>query len=79
MTKDQQYQPKAGSQVDLLDGAVWRTSSYSGTHGNCVEVASNLPGLVAIRDSKEPEGAVLVVSTEGWGEFTDGVRDGEFG
>ena len=34
--------------------------------GNCVEVARNLPGLVAVRDSKEPDGAKLVVSLETW-------------
>ena len=32
--------------------------------GNCVEVARNLLGLVAVRDSKEPDGARLVVSRE---------------
>ena len=32
-------------------------SSYSGQSGNWVEVASNLPGLVAVRDSKERDGA----------------------
>ena len=49
-----------------LHGAVWRKSSRSGTQGNCVEVATNLPGLVAIRDSKDPEGTVLVVEAEEW-------------
>ena len=37
--------------------AVWRKSSRSnGSGGNCVEVASNLPGIVAVRDSKDPQG-----------------------
>lgn len=57
------------AEPDPLAGAVWRTSSYSGTSGNCVEVATNLPGLVAIRDSKNPEGAKLVVSAEEWRLF----------
>lgn len=35
-----------------LSRAQWRKSSYSGNNGNCVEVATNLPHLVAIRDSK---------------------------
>ncbi len=52
-----------------LEPAVWRKSSYSGTSGNCVEVATNLPGLVAIRDSKDPDGPKLVVSVEEWREF----------
>ena len=40
-----------------LSRAEWRKSSYSGQSGNCVEVARNLPGLIAVRDSKEPDGA----------------------
>jgi hypothetical protein len=38
-----------------LTGAQWRTSSYSGGNGGtCVEVADNLPGVIAVRDSKDP-------------------------
>ena len=47
-----------------LSRAEWQKSSYSSQSGNCVEVARNLPGLVAIRDSKERGGARLVVSRE---------------
>ena len=39
-----------------LSRAEWRKSSYSGQSGNCVEVARNLPGLVAVRDSRSPTG-----------------------
>src|SRR5208282_580831 len=44
-------------------------SSYSGQSGNCVEVAHNLPGLVAIRGSKSPEGPNLLVSPGTWRAF----------
>ena len=57
-----------------LSRAEWRKSSYSGQSGNCVEVARNLPGLVAVRDSKEPDGARLVVSQETWRVFIRSVR-----
>ena len=54
--------------------AEWRKSSYSGQDGNCVEVARNLPGLVAVRDSKEPDGAKLVISREAWRAFIRAAR-----
>jgi uncharacterized protein DUF397 len=57
-----------------LEGAIWRKSSYSGTQGNCVEVATNLPGIVAIRDSKNPDGEVLTVSRTSWAAFVAGLR-----
>jgi hypothetical protein len=43
-----------------LTRAIWRKSSYNG--GNCVEVASNLLSIVAVRDSKNPEGPVKVAA-----------------
>jgi hypothetical protein len=57
----------------------WRKSSYSSNGGgNCVEVASGLPGVVAIRDSKDREGSRLAVSGQAWSAFVQGVRQGEF-
>ena len=61
------------TEVDL-SRAEWRKSSYSGQSGNCVEVARNLPGLVAVRDSKEPDGAKLVVSRAAWRVFIRAAR-----
>jgi hypothetical protein len=57
-----------------LSRAEWRKSSYSGQDGNCVEVARNLPRLVAVRDSREPDGARLVVQQEAWRVFIRNVR-----
>lgn len=57
--------------------AVWRTSSYTNNGGACVEVADNLPGLVAVRDSKDRSGPVLVFTRAQWREFTAGIRSGE--
>ncbi len=58
----------------VLASAIWRKSSYSGTHGNCVEVATNLPGVVAVRDSKDPEGGTLIFGPEEWSAFVAEVR-----
>jgi Domain of unknown function (DUF397) len=62
-----------------LTSARWRKSSYSGTNGgNCVEVAQNLPGAVAVRDSKDPDGPKLAFGPDEWLAFTAGVKAGEF-
>ena len=48
-----------------LSLAVWRKSSYSnGSGGACVEVARNLPGIVAVRDSKDRQGPALVFGAD---------------
>ena len=57
-----------------LSCAEWQKSSHSGQSGNCVEVARNLPELVAVRDSKAPDGAKLVVSRVTWLAFIRIVR-----
>jgi hypothetical protein len=57
----------------------WRKSSYSGNGGSdCVEVASNLPGIVAVRDSKNVPGPELAVSDQAWSAFVQGIKHGEF-
>ena len=57
-----------------LSRAEWHKSSYSGQSGNCGEVARNLPGLVAVCDSKAPGRAKLLVSQETWRMFIRDVR-----
>lgn len=56
----------------------WRKSSYSGTSGNCVEVAELSDGGRAVRDSKHTDAAVLRFTPTEWAAFTAGIRDGEF-
>lgn len=61
-----------------LSSAKWRKSSISeGNGGDCVEVAKLANG-VGVRDSKSPDGPVLVFSLSEWTAFTDGVCAGEF-
>ncbi|MEV0328843.1 DUF397 domain-containing protein [Micromonospora echinospora] len=58
-----------------LAGAQWRTSTRSGDNGgDCVEVADNLPGLVAVRDSKDPSGPALSFSPAAWASFVRSVK-----
>ncbi|MFC7278356.1 DUF397 domain-containing protein [Paractinoplanes rhizophilus] len=61
-----------------LSGAVWRRSSRSGGDGDFVEVADNLPGIVAVRDSRDPDGPALIFNLREWEAFVGGAKDGEF-
>jgi hypothetical protein len=55
----------------------WRKSSYSGSQGNCVEFAPFGEELVAARNSRDPEGAVLFFDRAELGAFLTGVKNGE--
>jgi hypothetical protein len=62
-----------------LTGAMWRKSTRSGNGGSdCVEVSDNLPGIVGVRDSKDPGGPALVFTPSEWAAFVGGVKGGEF-
>ncbi|MFI7663162.1 DUF397 domain-containing protein [Micromonospora parva] len=53
-----------------LTNAIWRKSRRSGSSGgNCVEVADNLPGVVGVRDSKDPAGPALTFGPTAWRAF----------
>jgi len=60
-----------------LTGAAWRKSSRSNGQGQCVEAALNLPGVAAVRDSKDPEGPALVVTPAAFAAFAATVKTGQ--
>ncbi len=67
------------------DSIVWHTSSYSSTHGSCVEVGwrtssystnqgdcievAPAPEGILVRDSKNPAGPALTLPTPAWHAF----------
>ncbi|MGN9810227.1 DUF397 domain-containing protein [Micromonospora sp. BQ11] len=60
-----------------LTGATWRKSTRSGDNGGaCIEVATNLPGVVAVRDSKNPNGPALTFTPGVWSAFTTTTKNG---
>jgi Domain of unknown function (DUF397) len=55
----------------------WQKAASSNT-GGCVEVAATPDGGVAVRDSKQPDGAVLRYTAHEWRCFITGAKAGEF-
>jgi len=61
-----------------LSRAIWRKARRSQHNGGCVEVAVNLDGVVAVRDSKRPEGGAHVVGREAFAAFLADARSGRY-
>lgn len=59
--------------MDTVDSAGWRTSSYSGTNGNCVEVGGTM-SAVLVRDTKDRDGAALSIPRETWANFLASLK-----
>ncbi|MGH1555655.1 DUF397 domain-containing protein [Streptomyces sp. L7] len=57
-----------------LGAATWIKSSHSGDNGgNCVEIAPGFPAVVPVRDTKTPDGPVLVLARSTWSRFLSAV------
>ncbi|MFZ4240940.1 DUF397 domain-containing protein [Streptomyces murinus] len=53
----------------MTDSPRWFTSSYSNNGGDCVEVATNVPGMVPVRDTKYRDAGTLTFGTDSWSTF----------
>jgi hypothetical protein len=58
-----------------MNERTWRTSSYSGGQGNCVEVGTGRR-TVAVRDSTDPAGPRLAFGPVAWRAFTARLKTG---
>lgn len=61
-----------------LSQAIWRKAALSAQNGGCVEIAANLPGITAVRDSKRPEGGAHVVDRAAFAAFLEDVQGGRY-
>jgi hypothetical protein len=58
-----------------LSAATWIKSSHSDANGgNCIEIAPDFPAVVPVRDSKNPDGPVLLIGRTAWAAFTSNLR-----
>ena len=68
----------AAERISSVPVTDWHKSTYSGGEGNCVEVAGLAEGGIAVRDSKDPDGSVLVFTPDAWKAFITGIRHEQF-
>lgn len=60
--------------MDTVDNSTWRKATYSGNNGgNCVETA-DAKGGVAVRDTTDRGGVMLVIAPGAWSAFVGSLR-----
>jgi hypothetical protein len=64
--------------TNTVDGLQWRKAAASNANGACVELAPGKPGVVYLRDSKNPDRAVLTFTRAEIAAFLAGAKAGEF-
>jgi Domain of unknown function (DUF397) len=64
--------------IDLSRGQWRKAAKSNGANTGCVEIAANLPGVAAVRDSKSPEAGAHVVSRAAFAAFLDDVKNGRY-
>ncbi|SEB65829.1 protein of unknown function [Streptomyces sp. 2224.1] len=58
-----------------LSTATWRKSSYSNVNGgDCIEIADGVPGVVPVRDSKDPSGPAIMIPAASWDAFVAALK-----
>ncbi|MGP3989146.1 DUF397 domain-containing protein [Streptomyces sp. 3N207] len=60
-----------------MTDAAWFKSSYSDNQGGeCVEGARLSAGVMAVRDSKQPDGPAFAFRSDAWSAFLTSVKSG---
>ncbi|GAA2084067.1 DUF397 domain-containing protein [Actinomadura alba] len=68
---------QGGEDCVEVAAAQWRKSNRSsGQGGQCVEVAG-LPGAIAVRDSKNPDGPKLAFTATEWATFVTAIKSND--
>ncbi|TDC98821.1 DUF397 domain-containing protein [Saccharopolyspora terrae] len=67
--------PENGPQPNTFERSRWRKTS---TEGACVEVNHGTEGWVAVRDSKNPDGCILLFKRTVWSSFLVGIHTNRF-
>ncbi|MGP3941861.1 DUF397 domain-containing protein [Streptomyces sp. 6N106] len=67
-----------GIPASSITGAKWIKSALSNAQGACVELAKLPGGEVAMRNSRHPEGPVLVYTQAEIAAFVAGAKSGDF-
>lgn len=57
---------------------LWRTSSFSGNNGTCVEMAALPDGRIAVRNSNHPDEGMVLSTRAAMDAWIRGVKTGEF-
>ena len=68
----------SGMSAALLADAIWLRPSASGKLGNCVELASVDDHHIAVRNSRHPNGPVLIYTKAELAAFLTSAKVGEF-
>jgi hypothetical protein len=55
----------------------YRKSTYSDDLAECVEIATNIPTTVAVRDSKHPTGPTHHIQPTTWTVFQSALANGQ--
>lgn len=61
-----------------LTGVCWQKSRRSNSQGACVELGGLPGGDIAIRNSRDPDGAVLFYTKAEIRALIEGVKEGDF-